>query len=219
MDSAGERAPKTPRLTDSPKQQRMNQVTSTDLDLYEHEDSAVQFQFDNDDLDRLEQYEMEFYDDEFLVSDDSGANDDCEMARILQELTFPYRSKEPDVTAAELTRLDALADQLELKRLEKLCVLQDPSTVAANSKVLSTRFVRTWREKHNSKGEPIWLRRSRFVAREFAWLEPERESLFSPASGNIISRIVPTVFLEMRETVRPRVLMWSLQAWMFVMLS
>ena len=77
MDSAGERAPKTPRLTDSPKQQRMNQVTSTDLDLYEHEDSAVQFQFDNDDLDRLEQYEMEFYDDEFLVSDDSGANDDC----------------------------------------------------------------------------------------------------------------------------------------------
>ena len=60
--------------------------------------------------------------------------------------------------------------------------------------------MRTWREKHNSKGEPIWLRRSRFVAREFAWLEPERESLFSPASGNIISRIVPTVFLEMRET-------------------
>jgi len=118
MDNAGERAPKTPRLTDSPKQQRMNQVTSTDLDLYEHEDSAVQFQFDNDDLDRLEQYEMKFYDDEFLVSDDSEANDDCEMARILQELTFPYSLKEPDVTAAELTRLDALADQLELKRLE-----------------------------------------------------------------------------------------------------
>ena len=111
----------------------------------------------------------------FLVSDDLEANDDREMACILQELTFPYSSKEPDVTAAELTRLDALADQLELKRLERLCVLQDPSTVSANSKVLSTRFVRTWREKHNSKGEPIWLRRSRFVAREFAWLEPERE--------------------------------------------
>ena len=210
MDNAGERAPKTPRLTDSPKQQRMNQVTSTDLDLYEHEDSAVQFQFDNDDLDRLEQYEMEFYDDELLVSDDSEANDDGEMARILQELTFPYSSKEPDVTAAELTRLDALADQLELKRLEKLCVLQDPSTVSADSKVLSTRFVRTWREKHNAKGEPIWLRRSRFVAREFAWLEPERESLFSPASGNIISRIVPTVFLEMRETQSYDVVLASL---------
>ena len=43
-------------------------------------------------------------------------------------------------------------------------------------KVLGTRFVRTWRGKHNSKSEAIWLRRSRFVAHEFAWLEPERES-------------------------------------------
>ena len=59
--------------------------------------------------------------------------------------------------------------------------------------------MRTWCEKHNSKGEAIWLRRSRFVAREFAWLEPERERLFSPASGSIISRVLPTVFLERRE--------------------
>ena len=75
MDSTGERAPKTPRLADSPKQQQMNQVTSTDLELYEHEDTNVQFQFDNDDLDRLEQYEMEFYDDEFLASEDTGCAD------------------------------------------------------------------------------------------------------------------------------------------------
>jgi hypothetical protein len=52
-----------------------------------------------------------------------------------------------------------------------------------DSKVLSTRFARTWREKYDSKGNPIWLRRSRF-AREFAWLDSERESLFSPASGS-----------------------------------
>ena len=44
----------------------------------------------------------------------------------------------------------------------------------------------------------IWLTRSRFVAREFAWLQPERESLFSPASGSIISRVLPT-FAQMRE--------------------
>ena len=104
------------------------------------------------------------------------------------------------MTLDELTRLDALADKLELHRLERLQVLQDPARVPADSKVLSTRFVRTWREKHDASGQPIWLRRSRFVAREFARLEPERESLFSPASGNIISRIVPAVFLEMRET-------------------
>ena len=88
MDSTGERAPKTPRLAESPKQQQMNQVTSTDLELYEHEDSAVQFQFDNDDLDRLEQYEMEFYDDEFLASEDTGFNDDIEMAKICKSSLF-----------------------------------------------------------------------------------------------------------------------------------
>ena len=37
------------------------------------------------------------------------------------------------------------------------------------------------------------------MAREFAWLQPERESLFSPASGSIISRVLPTMFLQMRE--------------------
>ena len=135
--------------------QSNKQVTSTDLELYEHEDAEVSFQFDDSDLDRLEQYEMEFYDDELLASDDAGVSNDDEMARILKELTFPFSSKEPDLTAEELTRLDALADRLELDRLEKLSVLQDPSTVPANSKVLSTRFVRTWREKHSASGEPI----------------------------------------------------------------
>ena len=48
------------------------------------------------------------------------------------------------------------------------------------------------------------------VAREFAWLEPERESLFSPASGSIISRIFPTVFLEVRDTLSSSVVLASL---------
>ena len=92
-----------------------------------------------------------------------------------------------------------LAHQVELHRLPKLNVLQDPSNIPADSKVLSTRFVRTWREKRSGDGSPIWLRRSRFVAREFAWLQPERESLLSPASGSIISRGLPTLFLQMRQ--------------------
>ena len=81
MLSTGERSPKTPRLAESPRQQRMQQVTSTDLDLYEHEDSAVQFKFDNSDLDKLEQYEFEFYDDELLATDGSDANDSTELSK------------------------------------------------------------------------------------------------------------------------------------------
>ena len=71
MENAEERASKVAKLAESPKQQHMMQVTSTDLALYEHEDSAVQFHFCDDDLDRLEQYDLEFYDDELLTTEDT----------------------------------------------------------------------------------------------------------------------------------------------------
>ena len=179
MLDAGERSPKTLRLAESPRQQHMLQVTSTDLDLYEHEDAAVHFKFDNHDLDKLEQYEFEFYDDELLATDGSDSSDSTELSKMIGQLTFPFSSKakEPELSDAELTKLDALADRVELDRLEKLAALQEPNTVPEDSRVLSTRFVRTWREKHDSKGNPIWLRRSRFVAREFAWLSVRAFSL------------------------------------------
>ena len=47
------------------------------------------------------------------------------------------------------------------------CKFYKPLMLPANSKVLSTRFVRIWREKHNAKGETIWLRRSLPVSLEF----------------------------------------------------
>ena len=118
---------------------------------------------------------------------------DDNLKDVMKQLSFPYGPVEPQVSDEELQRLDALADKLELQRLAKLKVLRDPSLVDASSKVLSTRFVRTWREKLDPAGSPIWLRRSRFVAREFAWLQPERESLFSPASSAITSRILPAM--------------------------
>eukprot|EP00435_Cladocopium_sp_Y103_P070046 s334_g34.t1 len=139
MQPSGERAPKTPRLSEAPQQKRMLQVTSTDLSLYEHEDNAVQFQFSNGDLDRLEAYDLESFDDEFLAEED--VSNEANMTTVLAELTFPYSPKEPDLSPEELMRLDALADQLELQRLEKLHVLQDPATVPASSKAFSTRFV------------------------------------------------------------------------------
>ena len=67
---------------------------------------------------RLEQHEIEFYGDEWLGIEDQSACDGHEMARILKKRTFPFSAKEPGLTLAELTRLDALADRLELHRLE-----------------------------------------------------------------------------------------------------
>ena len=99
----------------------------------------------------------------------------------------------------ELLRLDTIADALELKRLSKMEVLTDASSIPTDAKVLSTRFVRTWREKLGKDNKPIWLRRSRFVAREFAWMESERDSLFSPASSSIAARVLPAMYLDMKQ--------------------
>ena len=102
-----------------------------------------------------------FYDDERLLQDDSFACDSLDIKSALKELSYPFSSSEPELSDDGLKRLDMLADQVELHRLSKLSVLQDPNNIPADSKVLSTRFVRTWREKRAEDGSQIWLRRSR----------------------------------------------------------
>ena len=114
----------------------------------------------------------------------------------MNRLTFPFTKREPEVQPEQLMELDALADSLEIKRLINLGVLTSAEEAPANAKSLSTRFVRTWREKVVS-GSPVWLRRSRFVAREFAWLQSDRDALFSPASSGIVARL-SAMFLDLR---------------------
>ncbi|CAE7362425.1 unnamed protein product [Symbiodinium sp. CCMP2456] len=102
------------------------------------------------------------------------------------------------MTEDRLRELDDIADQHELNRLKKMGVLLPPETVNDTGgpvKRLSTKMVRTWREKSTPAGEQIWLRRSRYVAREFAWLS-EREDLFSPASSSIAHRVLPMLVLQ-----------------------
>eukprot|EP00435_Cladocopium_sp_Y103_P056888 s567_g19.t1 len=190
--AASEQAPKTPKL-DEELEKRLSQVTSTDLSLYEHEDEPVSVSFSTNELDELEEYEFNFDNDDSY--DDQNISDDA----IMQQLIFPFSKEEPNVDANELQRLDALADSIEIKRLSNLQVLTDPTGMPADSKILSTRFVRTWREKLDHDNKPIWLRRSRLVAREFAWLDAERNDLFSPASSSIVARLLPAMYLEMKQ--------------------
>ena len=98
--------------------------------------------------------------------------------------------------AEELQELDALADLVEIARLQQQGVLIPPEQVVGDEvKTLSTKFVRSWRQKER-RGARCWLRRSRYVAREFAWLTPEREDLFSPASSAVVSRLLPYCYLK-----------------------
>ena len=137
-DSAtGESAPKTPKLDEDTKQKSLNQVTSTDLSLYEHEDDPVSFAFNNDELDELEEYELNFSNDELYDSQELN-NDE-----LTKQLMFPFSKREPNLTPEELQRLDAIADMMEVKRLKSMQVLTDTTEMPTDHKVLSTRFVRT----------------------------------------------------------------------------
>ena len=97
---------------------------------------------------------------ESLLVDDVSKDDSLDIKSAIKELSYPFTPHEPEVTDDELQRLYMLADRVELHRLTKLNVLQSPNNIRANSKVLSTRFVCTWREKRSDDGSPLWLRRS-----------------------------------------------------------
>ena len=108
-----------------------------------------------------------------------------ELNNSMKELSYPDSPQEPELNADELQRLDSIADQVEIERLFSLQVLLEDS-LPADAKCLSTRFVRTWREKKDEAGNAIWL-------------QPDHEALFSPASSNIATRILPICFLALRE--------------------
>ena len=52
--SVAERVPKTPKLNEDAGKQKLNQVTSTDLSLYEHEDQPVSVTLGNEDIECLD---------------------------------------------------------------------------------------------------------------------------------------------------------------------
>ena len=42
-------------------------------------------------------------------------------------------------------------------------------------------------------------RRSRFVGREYAWLDKDRTELFAPASSSLLTRLLPSVFMHNKD--------------------
>ena len=134
-------------------------------------------------------------DDENVASTSNG--DD------MKKLMYPCDKQEPQLTDEQRVELDGIADKIEIQRLLGMGVLLNASCLDGIAhKQLATKFVRTWRDKEMAiDGKPtrVWVRRSRFVAREFAWLFDDKQSMFSPASSSISSRILPVIFLQHRD--------------------
>ena len=155
---------------------------------YNHEDENTDLVFDQEALDDLENYDYEEIDDDEII-DSSGLDERLCRARVSEV--------EPTCSEEELRELDGIADQVEIARLKGMSVLQDPSMMDLSSAVhLTIKMVRTWRPKE--RGEPpvpVWYRRSRYVAREYAWLS-ERTDIFSPASTSLCNRLLPILFMR-----------------------
>ena len=157
----------------------------------DHEDEPNLTQFLDEELDYMEDYDYNIEDEQMAEENFEG-----NLESMLDKLSKPYSKEEPMMDDEELQELDALADLVEISRLQQQGVLIPPEQVEGEDvKTLSTKFVRSWRQKER-RGARCWLRRSRYVAREFAWLTPEREDLFSPASSAVVSRLLPYCYLK-----------------------
>ena len=108
----------------------------------------------------------------------------------------PLDQKLPDPSSD----VERVADELEVHRLVSMGVLSSKLDDGITNS-LTTRFVRDWRIKnygeHSQGGEPTkrWLRRSRLVAREYAFRE-KRMDCFSPATSVHTLRILPCIYLS-----------------------
>ena len=93
-----------------------------------------------------------------------------------------------------------MADEFEEKRLQKMQVLERPEGSAEGISYLTTRNAYGPRKKpyHHGDGTTTkrWKRRSRLVAREFAFAEGKRDDVFTPATSGHVLKLLPTIFLQ-----------------------
>ena len=102
-------------------------------------------------------------------------------------LWLPFSEEEP--SSEQLSQIDALADQFEIRRLLEMGVLEKSTGAEDSSNYgssLTGKFVGTFRKKERD-GQP-W--RARLVAREYNYLSI-REDTLSPASNSVVTRLIP----------------------------
>ena len=140
----------------------------------------------------MDEYEQDLQLDDHLEQDVWEGEDEVTGDDIPSDL---WSSCGPDQHPEEPAEwIDRLADYVELKRLCSMDVLsKDISSVAADASQLTTKFVYDWRLKvfkdQSGAISKRWLRRSRLVAREFAFLE-KRSDTYAPATSTHILNLL-----------------------------
>ncbi|CAE7797529.1 RE1 [Symbiodinium sp. CCMP2592] len=110
-----------------------------------------------------------------------------EIEGVLQEAERrKYEEGPPVLDADALAALDAEMDEVEIQRLLGMKVLEEigPEEDVSDMYRLGCKNVRDWRFRND------WVRRSRLVAKEFRFLQPYMENLYSPTSLSSTQRLL-----------------------------
>ena len=185
----GERASKAPRVGVVNYCENMDRF---------HADEVLVPEFTNDALDNLQDYDLQFWEETDLFDEPENGESGISASGIPEELWFPFSEHEPSIEPGDLEELDAIGDAYEVDRLLGMGVLRPADDDEIKShRLLSTKMVRSWRVKER-EGQPWYLRRSRWVAREYTWLDPEKEVTFAPASSSLLLRLLPSYVMRKR---------------------
>ncbi|CAJ1355169.1 unnamed protein product, partial [Effrenium voratum] len=157
-----------------------------------HEDEVLELPYDEQQAETMIEHDHQLTGDVEAEQGFQSSEGDLEL------LYYPVGpgGKEPQLAESDLQAIDDLAKRMEVDRLMTMGVLKPISKQEAQElglRTLSTKFVTTWRPKQRDQ-VPKFMRRARFVAREFHWDDPHRQQLFAPATSSLVIRLLPALF-------------------------
>ena len=188
---------KKARVADS-KKQRINAITS------QHAQMIRMVKFGTEEYYTMDSYDSDLKQDEFHDDDNDlwAGEEEVLVAGVPEALWHDSSLDERPPTPEQW--VEDLADKVEISRLLDMGVLKRFTDYDGEiSGCLTTRFVRDWRQKlYIGEGDSRmrWMRRSRYVAREFA--NEKRDDVFAPTTGAHSNNLLLASFLQMADAAK-----------------
>ena len=188
IEEGEQQRPKVPRLSERPRGEEVpqgGQVVGTTSSTSSTTRLAASPTFAGNitqvSLDENEEVEV---DEEFVLHpEDWGDWNNLDF----NEMDKSEDDGPPQLGEEELKKLEEEADLCEEKRLLEMGVLipvEEANQLDDGYRLMTSRSVYDWRFRDGH-----WIRRSRLVARDYKFLQPELEGLFSPASNSLGTKV------------------------------
>ena len=185
--SEEQQQPKVPRLSELPRGeqglQQEGQVVGTTSSSTTRLAASPTFAGNITQVNLGENEEVEVDEEFVLHPEDWGDWNNLDFS----EMDKSEDDGPPQLGPEELKKLEEEADLCEEQRLCEMGVLipvEDEEKLDEEYRLMTSRNVYDWRFRDGH-----WVRRSRLVARDYKFLQPELEGLFSPASNSLGTKV------------------------------